>query len=289
MVATDRQEKGRVRAVPSVGEIAGNLRRGQPTLSEAAARYQLAESLVLGAMLAIAVSNCGRAKPVEHAASATSLYSFRYYGGRRTLYIHIPAYDPALTCASFSASMARQYSDAWYLDLYVAWETPSTQALVGTLFPPTGDSAALAYLDVVHARSSEQPKWLVSSVGGTVTFASAPLDEDAQVQGIQLAAHLDFSLPKQRLALISCQVNVSPRDGGGFLDQQTCTCQDETGNTSTCVGPTEAACCTAPTSSVESFSLEIVANPCGALCLSTAGDFNGCSGLYGTMDRDAAQ
>jgi len=48
---------------------------------------------------------------VHRAGESASLYSFRYYDGSRTLYVHLPAYDPAVTCASAAAINPSEYTD----------------------------------------------------------------------------------------------------------------------------------------------------------------------------------
>lgn len=252
-------------------------------------RIGLAKRAAIGFGLIIAVVSCGSSnKPqqlpvvktdvesaIGRAAMATSLYSFSYYGGVRTLYVQLPAYDPAVTCASFTATGGSQYPDVWYLALYVDWSAPVSGASIGTTFPPSGGSA---YLDIVHAKS-HPPPWIVSALGGTVEFAAAPQNEADQIAGVQVRGHLDFTLPKQPIALTSCGGFVSAADGGDAQVAQTCTCVDGSGNTSTCAAGPNENCCTNLTGDVDSFSLDITANGCGIFCTTTPGDPNNCGEL----------
>lgn len=258
------------------------------------ARVRRLQRTTIGFGLAVVVGSCGSSKSpplpagrtevesaVGRAATATSLYSFSYYGGLRTLHVQLPAYDPAVTCASFAASKGSQYSDVWYLDLYIDWGTPLTGASIGTIFPPSSDNSASAYLDIVHAKAAEVQKWVVNALDGNVTFASAPASEADQIGGVQVRGHLDFTVPKEPRARTSCQGGASPADGGGIQEGQTCTCVDGAGNTSTCAAGTDGNCCTPLTGDVESFSLDISANPCGIFCVTTPGDPNNCAELSG--------
>ena len=233
--------------------------------------------------LIVAIASCGSSQPpgvktdvesaIGRAAMATSLYSFNYYGGVRTLYVQLPAYDPAVTCASFTASGGSQYSDVWYLGLYVEWSTPVTAAPIGTVFPPSTGSA---YLDVVHAKAGSPPPWLVSALGGTVQFTAAPQSEADQIAGVQVRGHLAFTLPNQPKARTSCSGGVSAADGGG---NQTCMCVDLAGNTSTCAAGPNENCCATVTADVEPFALDVTANACGFFCVTTPGDPNNCAEL----------
>lgn len=218
------------------------------------------------------------ATAVERAAKANSLYSFRYYYGRRTLYVHLPAYDPGVTCASFAASNGR-YTDVWYLDLYIDWANPLAEATIGTFFPPNPADGSAAYVDIVHDNGR---KWTVSASGGKVTLIAAPRGEDDQLSGVRVRARLDFSFPIGPRALTSCQGGAFLSDGGTVGNQQSCTCTDLAGNASTCVKTTEDNCCAPSGSGVESFSLDVVADACGLFCGATAGDPSQCQELSGT-------
>lgn len=219
---------------------------------------------------------------IGRAATATSLYSFRYYNGLRTLYIQLPAYDPAVTCSSFMASRGSQYSDVWYLELYIAWSTPQTDVSLGTVFPPTGGDAASAYVGIIHAQSSPRARWMVNALTGRVRLTLAPSNETDQIAGSQIRGHLDFTLPKFPRALTSCQGQASMGDGGEFETKETCICVDGTGATSTCIADTERNCCTPLTNDVDTFSMDIIANPCGFFCATTPGDPNSCAELSAT-------
>jgi hypothetical protein len=192
--------------------------------------------------------------------------------------VHLPAYDPAVTCAALGASKGRNYSDVWYLELYIDWVAPRMEASIGTAFPPNGIDAVAAYVDIVHDNGS---KWTVNSPGGKVTLTSAPSSETDQVMGVQVRGHVDFTFPTQPRALTSCEGWVSLADGGGTQGEQTCTCVDLAGNTSTCAAGMGENCCTPLTSDVESFSVDITANSCGLFCTTTPGDPNNCAELYG--------
>lgn len=218
---------------------------------------------------------------IASAATAASLYSFSYLNGRRILHVHVPAYAPPVTCASLAASKGDDYWDIWYLDIFVDWEEPVAKAAIGTAFPPTADSGAPAYVEVVHAQSSALSKWVVSSSMGTIEFASAPQAESEQIQDIAVRGHLDFSFPREPRAASSCQVEISLADGGDVQEKQTCTCVDSSGSASTCASEKAGTCCTPLTDEVDSFSLDIIADSCGVLCLATAGDPNSCSELNG--------
>jgi len=220
---------------------------------------------------------------VERASGATPLYSFQYYFGKRTLFVHLPAYDSAVTCASMEASMGRNYSDVWFLNLYIDWVTPRTEATIGMVSSPGDVVGNAAYLEVVHDRGKPLTKWVLSSTGGRITLASAPSDEADQIRGSQVRGRVEFSFPKEPRALTSCVMRSSwsRADGGGAEKERTCTCVDLAGTESSCTAGPDENCCTPLSSDVQEFSLDIAANPCGLFCATTPGDPNNCKELYG--------
>jgi len=225
---------------------------------------------------------------VNRAASAASLYSFRYYSGTRTLFVHLPAYDPALTCASVAAINPSEYAGMWYLELYVNWPAPVTATSIGATYPPTSDTAA-AYLDIARYDSAEKRHWTVPALDGTLSFESAPSDEAGQLAGTPVRGHMNFRFPKQPLALISCAGGASvDGDGGPSVDGDggpselaTCICADEGGQQSSCESVAGVNCCKPASDTVDTFSFDFSASACGFLCSTTPGDANNCGELAG--------
>lgn len=243
------------------------------------------ERVTMAAVLATIIASCGSSaggktnveNAIARAAVATSLYSFSYFGGERTLFVQLPAYDPGVTCASFTVSGGKQYSDVWFLGLYVDWNAPVSKVDLGGTFPPSSSTGSGAYLQVVHSNSATS--WVVNASGGTVSFSAAPQSEADQLAGVQVRGHLTFTLPKQPKALKSCSVAGSVADGGDAQLNETCTCVDEAGNTSACTPGLNQNCCTNGAGDVEAFTLDFTANPCGFFCTTTAGDANNCAEL----------
>jgi hypothetical protein len=243
------------------------------------------ERVTMAALLAIIFVGCGSSagsktnveNAIARAAVATSLYSFSYYRGERTLFVQLPAYDPGVTCASFTVSGGKQYSDVWYLGLYVDWNAPVSKVDLGGTFPPSSSTGSGAYLNVVHADTTSS--WAVNASGGTVLLSAAPQSEADQLAGVQVRGRVTFTLPKQPKALKSCSGGSSVADGGDTQLNETCTCVDEAGNTSVCTPGLNQNCCTNGAGNVEAFTLDVTANPCGVFCTTTAGDANNCAEL----------
>lgn len=241
----------------------------------------LAMGLILGCSSTSDRQNDGGQSPISaavtRAALSPQLYSFRYYQGARVLYVHLPAYDTSITCASLAASKGRGYSDVWYLDLYIDWSIARAEASLSSTFPPDGAGDHLAYLDIVHDNGS---KWTVNASAGRATITLAPMSEMDQLEGVPVHGHLEFTYPSQPLALISCEATVSLVDGG-TIQEQRCTCADFSGHATGCVGTAGENCCTAAAGNDrETFSLDIAATPCGLFCTTTPGDPNECSALF---------
>jgi hypothetical protein len=237
---------------------------------------------VLASLAAVVQLSCGTTGPpssrnldsglppalitvLNDARGARSLYSFRYINDERVLYVHVPAYRSDLSCATFGDT--RGATEVWYLEIFVKW-------------PASRDTATLAapvpfldsYVDIVRADSKSRSHWIVFALGGTVSFESAPVDEQDQKAGKSVKGHLELSLPREPRAEGNCSGEASE---GGTLQQ--CTCTDLQGRPSTCTKAGVTSCCETAEQFRATFSLDFSAESCGILCTTTPGGTNACS------------